>query len=607
VQQAHHHAANGTVPYAEFVVAAVPEKEYRRSMLHLLIQNGNGEFLKHELRGENTTIGRHPDNQIVLTSDSVSGRHAEIEQTSTGFSVRDLGSSNGTKLNGQLIQEAALKNGDTITFGGIETTFVQQVPAPTPLPEIQPESAVKNEVKDQKSNKSSLQSAAKLTVLFLLRAGDFIWMRTKGAVELAALKAKIEKLKRIDLAAAHYTLGKKCHELGLHRDQFAEQLEAIAALEGQIVEKSKAVPVAENETTGGKMKRVGADVWASTEAATLGLKLKLLTTELGKTVMDASSDDSALAEEIAAVTSVMEAIHADEFAASKLGSELKIGVAMPARIKVIRASLVIAGAVILLVGLPLWFHLRRERQAQSLEPVVHRLEAFAQSATYERTTQGNYSLWRRGGLVVQYDGTPASTRRITIGFVTADIDLSKSTLKDAIHDSWVWDKLAEWALMVGAANKEATNWVTTVCLPQCKDVHETTFDGYRYTFVLIVTGKNVATFTVSIEPSVPAHVENGAGRDGNEWKIPSPTATQTKPSGISATGAQRTSDEMRNRGKSESVKNIIEEYGFTYDDFVNAWNMGKRDGLIGPEASLSNPEQVRNVARVLAATRDLQK
>lgn len=565
---------------------------------YLLIKNGNGDSNRHELQGERISIGRHPENDLVLSHDSVSSRHAEIVVDETGCILRDLGSSNGTLLNGREVQQVPISDGDMITFGAVETQFVDKSPVSEPA-----ESAQEAKAGDKPQGRSKWESAGAA----LGRAAGVISHETKRAARLAALKAKIEKLKQIDLNAAYHALGKKCYGTGLHREQFPAQFEAIAALERQIEEKGKTVPSAENETTGDKLKRMGVKALAETEAAALKLKLRLRIIALGKTVMDASSDDSALIEEIAAVARVMETIHADELAASELGTKLKSGVAMKGRIKVMRRSLLIVGAVILLAGLPLWFHFRRERQAQSLEPIVHRLEAFAQSATYERTTEGNHSLWRRGGLVVEYEGSPAITRKIILGFVTADMDLSKSTLKDAIHDSWVWDKLAEWTLLVGAANKEATNWVTTVCLPQCKDVHEKTFDGYRYTFALIVTGKDVATFAVFIEPSDPSRVENDAGHDSNEWKKLGLTAPQTKPSAISATDAQRTSDEMRHRGKNESVRDIIEGYGFTYNDFVDAWNIGKRDGLIGPEASLSNPEQVRNVARALAATRDLQR
>ncbi len=89
-------------------------------------------------------IGRHPMNDLRLDADKdldVSGRHAEIRLVGDTATVRDVGSSNGTKVNGQpLTGERALFDGDTITLGGaagaaLEFHFVAEAsaaPAPTP-------------------------------------------------------------------------------------------------------------------------------------------------------------------------------------------------------------------------------------------------------------------------------------------------------------------------------------------------------------------------------------------------------------------------------------------------------------------------------------------
>jgi hypothetical protein len=320
-------------------------------MPHLMIQNGNGEPHRHELEGEKITIGRHPENNLVLDDGSISSHHAEIFRMESGWVVRDLGSSNGTRLNGEAIQKAAVNDGDTITFGGVETRFLQDSPAPAkdpesqvaPVPENEPPPAVKNEVNNLKSISSSFRhTVAKVAT------------QIGVAARLAALKAKIEKLKRIDLNAAYYALGKKCYDLGLHREQFTQQFAAIAALEKQIEEKSKAIPVAENETTGDKMKRTGAKALAETEAAALKLKLRHRLIELGKAVMDGSSDDAALEEAKAAIAHVKEAIYTDEAAVAELGMQLKgNGLSNP-----IRRPHLIGVAVVLLVSLLSWAYLR---------------------------------------------------------------------------------------------------------------------------------------------------------------------------------------------------------------------------------------------------------
>ncbi|MEK6611925.1 MAG: trypsin-like peptidase domain-containing protein [Gemmatimonadota bacterium] len=67
-------------------------------------------------------IGRHPINDLRLDTEKdldVSGRHAEIRVVGGKATVRDLGSSNGTKVNGQLlVGERALFDGDVIALGG---------------------------------------------------------------------------------------------------------------------------------------------------------------------------------------------------------------------------------------------------------------------------------------------------------------------------------------------------------------------------------------------------------------------------------------------------------------------------------------------------------
>jgi ubiquitin-protein ligase len=76
------------------------------------------------LRPGRTSVGRAPDNSIQLSHISVSCYHAELIETDAEFSVRDLGSTNGTTLNGFPINEAILTSGDRIHFGEFEAVFV---------------------------------------------------------------------------------------------------------------------------------------------------------------------------------------------------------------------------------------------------------------------------------------------------------------------------------------------------------------------------------------------------------------------------------------------------------------------------------------------------
>jgi serine phosphatase RsbU (regulator of sigma subunit) len=69
-------------------------------------------------------LGRGPENAIVLTQSTVSREHAEFVVAETGVRIRDLGSSNGTWVNGRRITEALeIRPGDRIGLGGLELAF----------------------------------------------------------------------------------------------------------------------------------------------------------------------------------------------------------------------------------------------------------------------------------------------------------------------------------------------------------------------------------------------------------------------------------------------------------------------------------------------------
>lgn len=84
--------------------------------------NAGSEFaLEHVI----TTAGRHPDSDIFLDDVTVSRRHVEIERTSSGYVVRDIGSLNGTYLNGALVEgDAPMANGDELQVGRFKLVYV---------------------------------------------------------------------------------------------------------------------------------------------------------------------------------------------------------------------------------------------------------------------------------------------------------------------------------------------------------------------------------------------------------------------------------------------------------------------------------------------------
>src|SRR2546428_992907 len=64
------------------------------------------------------SIGRSPTSDVVLDDDRVSRRHARIESTPDGLRLRDLGSRNGSRVNGKRVEGARhLRSGDEIAIG----------------------------------------------------------------------------------------------------------------------------------------------------------------------------------------------------------------------------------------------------------------------------------------------------------------------------------------------------------------------------------------------------------------------------------------------------------------------------------------------------------
>ncbi len=75
------------------------------------------------LGDEPAVIGRLPDCAITLNDPRVSRHHAEVRPYGDGFLVADLGSMNGTSVNGAAIREQQLADGDTITVGSTAIRF----------------------------------------------------------------------------------------------------------------------------------------------------------------------------------------------------------------------------------------------------------------------------------------------------------------------------------------------------------------------------------------------------------------------------------------------------------------------------------------------------
>ena len=93
----------------------------------LLISRGLEQGKRYPLVRAKFQIGRDESNDICVRDVEASRKHCEITREASSFHVRDLGSSNGTYVNGERTKQAVLKTGDQIRIGSTEFTFEQEV------------------------------------------------------------------------------------------------------------------------------------------------------------------------------------------------------------------------------------------------------------------------------------------------------------------------------------------------------------------------------------------------------------------------------------------------------------------------------------------------
>jgi hypothetical protein len=96
--------------------------------LKILERDGKNEVIY--LGEEVVTIGRSSESDIQLPVDTVSGKHARIVFRNEGFVLEDLGSRNGTFVNGVKTVKCILRNNDQIAVGGVRIVFVEETELP---------------------------------------------------------------------------------------------------------------------------------------------------------------------------------------------------------------------------------------------------------------------------------------------------------------------------------------------------------------------------------------------------------------------------------------------------------------------------------------------
>ena len=82
--------------------------------------------------GQSLVLGREPLSDLPVLDAGVSRRHAELRADDDAVEVRDLGSRNGTWVNGRRVSNARVTQGDLLAFGPIELRLHREEDAPRP-------------------------------------------------------------------------------------------------------------------------------------------------------------------------------------------------------------------------------------------------------------------------------------------------------------------------------------------------------------------------------------------------------------------------------------------------------------------------------------------
>ena len=95
----------------------VVRKQNTPAMLLLKFEGGAHGGLEFVIRKQSVTVGRALENDLVLDSADVSRRHARLDFNGVSLTLTDLGSTNGTKVNGRVVRSRPVAVGDEISFG----------------------------------------------------------------------------------------------------------------------------------------------------------------------------------------------------------------------------------------------------------------------------------------------------------------------------------------------------------------------------------------------------------------------------------------------------------------------------------------------------------
>jgi pSer/pThr/pTyr-binding forkhead associated (FHA) protein len=115
----------GHGPLEKQLDLVVTQPGARKGKAFLMVSTGAAAGTVFPLTDASVLIGRSLEAQVSINEQAISNEHARIEQNGAKFTLRDLGSTNGTYVNGQrLVDAVVLAGGDTVRMGSTTFTFV---------------------------------------------------------------------------------------------------------------------------------------------------------------------------------------------------------------------------------------------------------------------------------------------------------------------------------------------------------------------------------------------------------------------------------------------------------------------------------------------------
>src|ERR1700744_4516873 len=110
-------------------------------MPRLVAQSPEFEGKVFDLTGGELTVGRVADNQIQIEHAMVSGQHAVFKLDALDYVIKDLDSTNGTRINGERVSQQKLRRNDILRLGNIELLYDSEhqppgQPMPSPSPRV---------------------------------------------------------------------------------------------------------------------------------------------------------------------------------------------------------------------------------------------------------------------------------------------------------------------------------------------------------------------------------------------------------------------------------------------------------------------------------------